>query len=117
MNAADYQEQAARTQIDQPDFDIPRHEMMAVWNALGFAGKAGDVAELIKKGVFHRRRIDPVELEREIGDVLWYVSALCTNLGLDLDEIMQANLQKLKVRYPDAYSVEENLQPVEAIQK
>ena len=91
--------------------------MMAVWNALGFAGKAGDVAELIKRGVFHRRHIDPRELEREIGDVLWYISALCTNLGLDMGEIMQANLEKLQVRYPNAYCPEDSPQALDIVQK
>jgi NTP pyrophosphatase (non-canonical NTP hydrolase) len=117
MNAADYQEQAARTQIDQPDFEIPGLEMMAVWNALGFAGKAGDVAELVKKGVFHRRHIDPLELEKELGDVLWYVSALCTNLGLDLGQIMQANIEKLKLRYPSAYTLEDSQHRIDVIQE
>ena len=90
--------------IDQPGFEIPGYEMMVVWNALGLAGEAGEVAELVKKGVFHRHTIDRAKLEQELGDVLWYASALCTTLGLDLGEIMQTNIEKLKVRYPNGYS-------------
>ena len=117
MNASDYQEQAARTQIDQPGFEIPGHEMMLVWNALGLAGEAGEVAELVKKGVFHRHSIDRAKLEKELGDVLWYASALCTALGLDLGEIMQINIEKLKVRYPSGYSSIDSQQRVDVIQE
>jgi len=107
MNAADFQEQAARTQITDPGFEIPGHELMLVWNALGLAGKAGDIAELVKKGVFHRNSIDPVKLEKELGDMLWYTAAICTSLGLDLGEIMQANIERLKAGDPNRYTVEE----------
>lgn len=96
MDTADYQEQAARTQILHPGFNVPGHEIMVVWNALGLAGKAGDVAELVKKGVFHRQRMDPARLEKELGDLFWYAAAICNSLGLDLGEIMQANLERVK---------------------
>jgi NTP pyrophosphatase (non-canonical NTP hydrolase) len=117
MKASDYQEQAARTMIDQPGFEIRGHEIMAVWNALGLAGEAGEVAELVKKGVFHRHSIDRTTLEKEIGDVLWYAAALCTTLGLDLGEIMQANIEKLKVRYPNGYSSLDSQQRLDVAQE
>ena len=113
MNAADFQEQAARTQITDPGFEIPGHEIMVVWNALGLAGKAGDIAELVKKGVFHRQPVDSAKLEKELGDMLWYAAAICTTLGLDLGEIMQANIERLKAGDPQRYSFDEN-QPAPA---
>ncbi|HEX9332976.1 MAG TPA: nucleoside triphosphate pyrophosphohydrolase family protein [Anaerolineales bacterium] len=117
MNASDYQKQAARTMIDQPGFEIPGHEIMVVWNALGLAGEAGEVAELVKKGVFHRHSIDLTKLEKEIGDVLWYAAALCTTLDLDLGEIMQTNIEKLKVRYPNGYSSADSQRRIDALQE
>ncbi len=79
---------------------------MTVWNALGLAGKAGEVAEYIKKGIFHQHGLDIEKLKNEIGNVLWYAAALCTTLNLDLSEIMRENIEKLKIRYPDGYSPE-----------
>jgi NTP pyrophosphatase (non-canonical NTP hydrolase) len=117
MKASDYQQQAARTLIDQPGFEIPGNEIMVVWNALGLAGEAGEVAELVKKGVFHRHSIDRLKLEKELGDVLWYAAALCTSLGLDMGEIMQTNLEKLKVRYPNGYSATDSQQRVDVAQE
>ena len=67
--------------------------------ALGLCGEAGEVAEKVKKtlrddgGVLSDDRRDA--LSRELGDVLWYLSQLATEAGLDLEEIASENLAKL----------------------
>ena len=110
MNARDYQELAGRTLIDKPDFQITDADVMIVWNALGLAGEAGEVVDLVKKGVMHQHGLDREKLIKELGDVCWYVAALCTKLGVGLDEVMQANVDKLKARYPAGYSSEASKQ-------
>lgn len=104
MKATEYQEKAARTLIDAPGFDITDNEMMLVWNAIGLAGEAGEVCELVKKGVFHQHGIDRAKMVKELGDVLWYVAALCTKLDMDMGVIMSANIRKLEERYPKGYT-------------
>ena len=70
--------------------------------ALGLAGETGEVCEKLKKAirddggrVSDERR---TALQKEIGDVLWYVASLCTELGLDLDQVATLNLEKLAAR-------------------
>jgi len=104
MDANTYQQLAGRTLIDGPDAEYTDRETMLVWNALGLAGEAGEVANLVKKGVFHRHGVDEAKLIDELGDVLWYVAALCTKLGVSLDAVMTINVAKLQRRYPDGYS-------------
>lgn len=104
MNPNEYQKLAARTLIDEPDFELTNDEVMLAWNALGLAGEAGEVADLVKKSVFHRHRLDTEKIVEELGDVLWYISALCTKLNIDLDDIMMNNIKKLNLRYPNGYS-------------
>lgn len=104
----DYQQQAARTLIDSPPF-FTDDEIMLVWNALGLAGEAGEVADTIKKAVFHQHGINRDELIKELGDVLWYVAALCTKLDVSMSEVMERNITKLKARYPDGYSSEASI--------
>lgn len=113
MNASDYQKAAARTLIDRPGFEISDRDIMLVWNAVGLAGESGEVAEIAKKGVFHRHGVDCEKLKKELGDVLWYVAGVCTTMGFDMSEIMQENIDKLKVRYPNGYNSADSMKRVD----
>lgn len=104
MDADTYQRLARRTLINRPDASYSDDQILLVWNALGLAGEAGELANLVKKAVFHQHGIDRDKLADEIGDILWYIAALCTNLDISLSDVMQANIEKLKQRYPDGYS-------------
>lgn len=109
MKANEYQKLAARTLLEKPDFELTDCEFMLLWNAIGVAGEAGEVAELAKKQIFHRHGIDREKWKKELGDVLWYVSACATKLDLTLEEIMQHNVEKLRARFPDGYSAERTI--------
>lgn len=113
MNASDYQKQAARTLIDKPDFAISDTEMMILWNALGLTGEAGEVADLVKKGILHQHGIDKWQIAKELGDCMWYIAALCTKLNIDLGAVMTNNIEKLKVRYPDGFKPEDSVARVD----
>ena len=104
MHPNEYQRLASRTLTAGPEVALDDAESMLVWNALGLLGEAGEVGEYIKKAVFHRHSLDRQKLKKELGDVLWYLAALCTNLDLELEEVMAANIKKLQERYPDGFS-------------
>lgn len=70
-----------------------------VYPVLGLAGEAGEVAEKIKK-LFRNENGDlsqeyKLEIAKELGDVLWYLSQISTELNLSLEEVAQLNLEKL----------------------
>ena len=104
MKANLSQKLAHLTLIERPDFDISDDQTMIAWNAIGLAGEAGEVADLVKKQIFHQQGIDRLKMKKELGDVLWYVAALCTEFDLTLEEVMQHNIDKLKARFPEGYS-------------
>lgn len=104
-----YQKEAARTLIDGPGFEISNKDMMVIWAGFGLAGEAGEVVELIKKGIFHRHGLDREKVKKELGDCLWYIAAICTKLDLDLTEVMEDNIAKLKLRYPDGFSSNDSI--------
>lgn len=76
--------------------------------ALGLAGESGEVVDDIKKKYFHGRDVDPEHTLEELGDVMWYVANIATQMGASLESILVNNVAKLKARYPDKYRRNEN---------
>lgn len=72
--------------------------------ALGLAGEAGEVADLVKKHVGHGHELDTTKVIDEIGDVLWYVSEMASALGCPLEDVALINEKKLRKRYPKGFS-------------
>lgn len=73
-----------------------------VYPTLGLVGEAGEVAEKIKKvlrdadGVVSEEKRQ--EIKKELGDVLWYVAQVATELDLSLEDVAEANMEKLLSR-------------------
>jgi NTP pyrophosphatase (non-canonical NTP hydrolase) len=112
LDARAYQIAAARTLHHEPQAFTPE-EIALLFHALGLAGEAGEMCNAIKKQVWHRHGLDMAKLADETGDCLWYLAAICTLTGLDLSEIMAANIAKLRVRYPNGFSVGDSLARVD----
>ncbi len=74
--------------------------------ALGLAGEAGEVVDMIKKAVINGNPGPDfrVKLCLEIGDVMFYIQMLLMTQGVTLDEVLRANITKLRARYPEGYS-------------
>ena len=73
-----------------------------IYPTLGLVGEAGEVAEKVKKVIRDKKGIFDEEskngLKKELGDVLWYLSNLCTEFNFTLEDIALQNLEKLKLR-------------------
>lgn len=70
---------------------------------LGLTGEAGEVSDLVKKGIFHEKGIDLEHLKKELGDCAWYLAMICDACGFTLNDVMQTNIDKLKARYPEGF--------------
>lgn len=104
MTPNEYQKLAGRTLTDKPP-EVSDEHMMLLWNAIGVAGEAGEIAELAKKQIFHEHGVDVEMWKKEIGDVLWYLAACATKLDLTLEECMEHNIEKLEARYPAGWDL------------
>ncbi len=96
MDFNEYQQKSRRT-AKYPAIGHP-----VIYPTLGLVNEAGEVAGKIKK-VFRDKNgeITPethAALSAELGDVLWYLAQVCTELGLSLDDVAAHNLQKLYSR-------------------
>ncbi len=93
MNFEEYQRKSRETAI------YPLKGNNFIYPLLGLVGESGEVAEKIKKalrdsqGIIDEKR--KLEIKKELGDVLWYLAQLATELNLSLDEIAKLNLEKL----------------------
>ena len=67
--------------------------------ALGLAGESGEVIDLIKKKVFQGRDISLADFQEELGDVLWYIANIASEVGINLSDIVENNRRKLEERY------------------
>ena len=101
MTFDEYETEAERTMARAAGEQVSKELHLAVM-ALGLAGEAGEVADKVKKvlrdhgGVFSPEQREALKLE--LGDVLWYVAQLASELGFELEEIGAANLDKLASR-------------------
>ena len=90
MEMQSYQEQAFTT-ATEPSRNI-------YYMTLGLTGEAGEIANKVKKVMRDGKALDLDDIKKELGDVLWYVAGLCTVLGIPLEEVAKANLEKLADR-------------------
>lgn len=104
MNMNEYQQLAQRT----VNFLIQGKTRLAI-AGLGLTGEAGEVADHIKKAIGHGHNLDVENIEKELGDVLWYVAEVAAICGLQMDTIAQKNIEKLKKRYPEGFSEERSI--------
>jgi len=81
--------------------------------ALGLNGESGEVADIVKKFMFHGHDIDDDKLKKELGDCLWYIAQICESRGYSMEEVASMNIAKLRKRYPDGFSSEASLNRVE----
>ena len=72
--------------------------------AIGLSSEGGEFAEIVKKCIFQGKPMDDetiFHIKRELGDIAWYWITSCRSLGLDPNEVIAENVNKLKSRYPD----------------
>lgn len=100
MDFQEYQKLSRRT-ASYPNIG-KKEEDNFLYPVLGLLGKSGEVVEKVKKlfrddkGVLTQERKEM--LKKELGDVLWYLVQIVTELGLDLDDIAKENIEKLYSR-------------------
>lgn len=103
MTLNEYQEAAART--INPEL-YPEQQLHHALH--GMAGEVGEIHSLFQK-TYQGHEIDPEHLKKELGDLLWMLAEACTAMNWSLDDVAQANIAKLRTRYPDGFSAEKSL--------
>ena len=87
---------------------IPQ-EQLIVNACMGLSGEVGEVNDLIKKAMFQGHPLNKDNLINELGDIAWYLAEAATALGANLEDILTANIDKLKKRFPEGFTVENSI--------
>lgn len=91
MNFNDYQQKAQTSAI----YD-EKHKV--IYPMIGLTSEVGEVADKIKKNMRDGNTYSKEDIAKEMGDVLWYLSTLASDMDISLESIAETNLQKLRKR-------------------
>lgn len=99
MNLKKYSELAKRTcpQLGNAFADT-------VHMLFGISTEIGELQDQYKKHLAYGKELDLVNIEEEIGDIMWYIINFCRFNNLDLEKILDQNIEKLKSRFPDKFT-------------
>lgn len=107
MDSKEYQSRAVLTESN--NFNVfhdrltPKNQRL-LHAALGLVTEAGEFADVLKKYIFYGKQVDKVNLEEEIGDLFWYCALAADALDVDFTDIMQRNIDKLRMRYGSKFT-------------
>ena len=108
MEINDYQHLAMTTlnpALDKKD--------VLINSVMGLCGESGEAIDIVKKWLAQGHELDRAHLAKELGDVAWYLAEAATALDIPLEEILRANLDKLKARYPEGFSARNSIERAE----
>ncbi len=107
MHPSEYQKLASRTEGDYAERQKRISEIITLrltHATMGVITEAGELTDAVKKWIFYGKSFDPVNVKEEVGDVLWYLALVCNAMNVTLDDCMEANIAKLRKRFPDKYT-------------
>ena len=78
-------------------------------SVMGLCGESGEAIDLVKKWLAQGHPLDKVRLAKELGDIAWYLAEAATALDIPLEDIFQANIEKLKKRYPEGFDSQKSI--------
>lgn len=77
---------------------------------LGIDSESGELADTIKKCLIYNQSFDVENIVEECGDILWYIALMLKACDCTIEQCMQRNIDKLKIRYPEKFSEQDALE-------
>lgn len=76
---------------------------------MGLCGESGEAIDIVKKHLHQGHALDREKLIKELGDIAWYLAETAFALDVDLDEVFEGNIAKLKARYPEGFDTQRSV--------
>ena len=74
-------------------------------SVMGLCGESGEAIDIVKKWFAQGHELDKEHLAKELGDIAWYLAEAATALDMSLEDIFEANIEKLRKRYPEGFDM------------
>ena len=87
----------------------PSEKDVLINGVMGLCGESGEAIDIVKKWLAQGHGLDKEKLAKELGDICWYLAETATALDLSLEDIMAANIEKLKKRYPEGFDADRSI--------
>lgn len=105
MNNEDYVSEALRTEGSYSAVNQRLSSNARLMHAaLGLVTESAEFTDALKKHIYYGKPADAVNLKEELGDIFWYLAIATVELGVSFEDIMDANIMKLRARFPDKFS-------------
>ena len=104
MNANEYQ-RLAMTTLNK---DLNKKDVL-INAVMGLCGESGEAIDIVKKHLHQGHELNKDKLIKELGDIAWYLAEAAYALDVDLSEVLEGNINKLKARYSEGFSVDKSV--------
>lgn len=104
MTVNEYQQLAMRTLNPE----LGKKDVL-INSVMGLCGESGEAIDIVKRWLAQGHELDKEHLAKELGDIAWYLAEAATALDIPLEDILQANIDKLKKRYPEGFEAERSI--------
>ena len=103
MTFNEYQELARRTQNEDLAYDQRRYHALH-----GLVSEVGEIHGLYQK-LYQGHVLNLNDLEKEVGDLLWFVAELCDVYHWNMGDVATENIEKLRKRYPEGFDADRSV--------
>ena len=76
---------------------------------MGLCGESGEAIDIVKKHLAQGHSLDKEKLVKELGDIAWYLAETAYALDVPLSQVLEQNIAKLKLRYPEGFDAEKSI--------
>lgn len=81
--------------------------------ALGVGGESGELADYLKKVLYHGHEFERDHVIKELGDIMHYVSGIATLYDIDMEDVLDVNITKLSKRFPNGFNSKDSIKRVD----
>lgn len=109
MTPEEFVEECRRTEKREDWGEITpelSNNVRLLYTLIGLSTEVGEALDVFKKCLFYKKPFDLEHFASECGDVLWYLTMAADIAGYSLEDLMQINVNKLKKRYPEGFSID-----------